>query len=63
MISIERLKNTNIKGGISMFYPEFIKEKDTIGITALSNGVVNKLKINRLENAHRKLQKKGYHII
>lgn len=46
-----------------MLYPEFIKEKDTIGITAISNGVVKELKRNRLENAIKKFKNRGYNVI
>lgn len=34
-----------------MIYPEFLKEKDTIGVTAPSDGITDKLKLKRLDNA------------
>lgn len=46
-----------------MVYPEFIKEKDKIGITAVSNGIVNEIKQKRLDNAIKKFTEKGFKII
>ena len=34
-----------------MIYPKFINKKDTIGICAPSDGITNKLKLKRLDNA------------
>lgn len=46
-----------------MIYPQFIKKDDTIGITAPSDGIIDKLKVKRLDNAIKKLNDYGYHII
>lgn len=45
-----------------MIYPEFLKENDYIGITAPSDGVVEKIDIFRLNNAISKFEKLGYKI-
>ena len=34
-----------------MIYPEFLKEKDTIGVTAPSDGITDEVKLKRLDNA------------
>lgn len=46
-----------------MIYPEFIKKGDTIGVTAPSDGITNPPKVNRLNNAIKSFQEKGYNII
>lgn len=46
-----------------MIYPQFIKKGDTIGVTAPSDGVTDKLKVKRLDNAIKKLNDYGYNII
>lgn len=46
-----------------MIYPKFIKKGDTIGITALSNGVTEKEELTRLNLARENLQKAGFHTI
>lgn len=46
-----------------MIYPQFIKKGDTIGVTAPSDGVTDKLKVKRLDNAIKKLNAYGYNII
>lgn len=45
-----------------MIYPNFIKERDTIGITAPSDGITKKEKIHRLESAINNLNKQGFKI-
>lgn len=44
-----------------MKYPEFLKNNSTIGVTAPSDGITNPLKINRLNNAYKKLKENGFH--
>lgn len=46
-----------------MIYPKFIKEQGTIGVTAPSRGITNKLDLKRLENAKKKLKEKGLNVI
>ena len=45
-----------------MFYPKFLCKGDTMGVTAPSDGKVDKLDIIRLNNAYLKLKKKGFNI-
>lgn len=45
-----------------MIYPNFIKEKDTIGITSPSDGITQKEKIYRLENAIKKFNNLDFQI-
>lgn len=45
-----------------MIYPKFLKQNDTIGITAPSDGVVEELDVFRLNNAIRKFEELGYKI-
>lgn len=45
-----------------MIYPQFLKQNDTIGITAPSDGVVEELDIFRLNNAIKKFEGLGYKI-
>lgn len=45
-----------------MIYPNFIKEKDTIGVTAPSNGQTDRLDLLRIDNAYKKLKELGYNI-
>lgn len=45
-----------------MIYPEFIKEKDIIGVTAPSNGITSKEKIYRLDSAVKNLEGRGFRI-
>jgi len=45
-----------------MIYPNFIKEKNTIGITSPSDGITKKEKIYRLENAIKKFNELGFKI-
>ena len=40
-----------------MIYPNFIKEKDTIGVTAPSNGQTDKLDLIRIDNAYKELKR------
>lgn len=46
-----------------MIYPEFITSKDSIGITAPSDGKTDKLDLKRLDNAYHKLSSLGFNII
>lgn len=43
-----------------MIYPKFIKENDYIGITSPSDGITKKEKINRLNNAIKKINEIGF---
>ena len=45
-----------------MIYPKFIKSNSTIGVTAPSDGKVDKLDLIRLDNAYSKLKNLGYNI-
>ena len=45
-----------------MIYPEFLKEKDTIGVTAPSDGITDKIKLKRLDNAIKNFEKRGFNI-
>ena len=45
-----------------MIYPKFLKQNDTIGITAPSDGIVEEIDIFRLNNAIKKFEKLGYKI-
>ncbi len=46
-----------------MKYPNFLKKNSTIGVTAPSDGVTNPLKINRLNNAYKRLKEHGFNIV
>ena len=46
-----------------MIYPEFIRERDTIGVSAPSAGLTEPLRINTLNNAVKKFEEKGYKIL
>lgn len=46
-----------------MIYPDFIKEKDTIGICAPSAGITRKISINRLEFAIKKFNNMNFKVI
>lgn len=46
-----------------MIYPEFIKNKDVIGVTATSNGIIDSLKIKRFINAQKNLRQLGHNVI
>lgn len=46
-----------------MIYPDFIGKNDTIGITALSNGVVDEKKLNRLNHAILSFKNRGYNVV
>ena len=46
-----------------MIYPEFIRERDTIGVSAPSAGLTKPLRINTLNNAVKKFEEKGYKIL
>ena len=43
-----------------MIYPEFLKEHDTIGVTAPSDGVTDEVKLKRLDNAIKNFEEKGF---
>ncbi len=45
-----------------MIYPNFIKENDTIGITAPSDGVSKKEKLYRLDSAIKKIKERGFKV-
>lgn len=45
-----------------MIYPQFLKRKETIGITAPSDGIVEEIDIYRLNNAIRKFEELGYKV-
>jgi len=46
-----------------MIYPEFIKEKDTIGVTAPAKGITKSAKVKRLDFAIKNFENKGFKII
>lgn len=52
-----------ILGSGYMIYPEFIRERDTIGVSAPSAGLTKQLRINTLNNAVKKFEEKGYKIL
>ncbi len=43
-----------------MIYPEFLKEKDTIGVTAPSDGITDKVKLKRLDNAIKNFEDRSF---
>lgn len=45
-----------------MIYPQFLKENDTIGITAPSDGVTEEIDIYRLNNAIKKFEQLNYKV-
>ena len=45
-----------------MIYPEFLKEYDTIGVTAPSDGITDEVKLKRLDNAIKNFEKRGFKI-
>ena len=45
-----------------MIYPQFLKQNDTIGITAPSDGIIEEIDIFRLNNAIENFKKRGYKI-
>ena len=46
-----------------MIYPSFIKKNEYIGVCAPSNGITNKVKIKRVDNAYKKLNEYGFNTI
>ena len=46
-----------------MIYPKFIKENDTIGVPAPSDGASNQEKINKMLNAKKNLETYGYKLV
>lgn len=46
-----------------MIYPKFLKEGSTIGVPAPSDAASDKLKINKLKNAKKRMEALGYNII
>ena len=52
-----------ILGSGYMIYPEFIRERDIIGVSAPSAGLTEPLRINTLNNAVKKFEEKGYKIL
>ena len=45
-----------------MIYPEFLKEHDTIGVTAPSDGITDEIKLKRLDNAIKNFDSRGFNI-
>ena len=45
-----------------MIYPEFLKEKDTIGVTAPSDGITDEVKLKRLDNAIKSFEERSFNI-
>lgn len=45
-----------------MIYPEFLKEKDIIGVTAPSDGITDEVKLKRLDNAIKNFNSRGFNI-
>lgn len=43
-----------------MIYPEFLKENDTIGVTAPSDGITDEVKLKRLDNAIKNFDSRGF---
>ena len=43
-----------------MIYPEFLKEHDTIGVTAPSDGITDKVKLKRLDNAIKNFEDRSF---
>lgn len=46
-----------------MIIPKYIKQGDTIGVTATSGGITNEIKQKRVINATEQLKEKGYHVL
>lgn len=46
-----------------MIYPQFLKEKDTIGVTAPSDGIIEKIDLYRLDSAIHKLKQLGFNVV
>ena len=46
-----------------MIFPDFLKQNDTIGVTAVSDGVGNELDQKRFYNGREQLKKRGYEVI
>ena len=46
-----------------MIYPRYIKDEDTIGVCAPSDGITNKIKQKRIDNAYKKLKKIKLNVI
>ncbi len=46
-----------------IYFPQWIKEGDTIGVTAPSAGIADELDIKRFKNGEAKLLKKGYKVL
>ncbi|MBQ3665016.1 MAG: LD-carboxypeptidase [Lachnospiraceae bacterium] len=46
-----------------MIFPKYIQKNDTIGVTAVSDGVENELDVKRFGNAKKTLEQKGYHVL
>ena len=45
-----------------MIYPEFLKEKYTIGVTAPSDGITDEVKLKRLDNAIKNFNSRSFNI-
>ena len=59
---LAKIKNITLERGGLMIYPEFLKEKDTIGVTAPSDGITDEIKLKRLDNAIKSFEDKGFNI-
>ncbi len=46
-----------------MQYPQFLKEKDTIGITALSDGITDPIRLKRLDHSLANFQERGLYTL
>lgn len=51
------------KGGGNMKYPKFLESHAIIGVSAPSDGVIDPIKLNRLDNANLKFSELGYIIL
>ena len=46
-----------------MIYPDYIKQGDWIGVTAISDGIANEVKQKRLDNAIKNIRQLGFSVI
>lgn len=46
-----------------MFFPKYLKKGDTIGVTAVSDGIVDEIKIKRFNKAKENLEERGYDVL
>ena len=59
---LAKIKNITLERGGLMIYPEFLKEKDTIGVTAPSDGITDEVKLKRLDNAIKSFEERSFNI-